>query len=178
MKHVPESGFTLIELMMAVAIGIILMTMAVPSFQNIVVNNRLATKTNELVADIAMARSEAVKQGRSAYICRSTNQTSCVGSGSDWTSGWLVWVDTDANGSLSSSEIVRVHESVSGISMSAKMGTTDISSIQYTANGFRSTATTANIVFTMTATGCTQNQARTVTIIATGRPSVTTAACS
>lgn len=171
MKTNGQSGFTLIELMMAVAIGIILMTMAVPSFQSIVLNNRLATKANELIADLHYARSEAIKQGRTATMCISSNGTSCAGSGTNWAAGWLVWVDTDGNGSLASSEIVRVHEAVSGITLT---GSTH--QMQYKSTGFSNS--TSNVTFTLNASGCTGNQARTVTIIPTGRANVATAACS
>ncbi len=171
MHRTSHAGFTLIELMLAVALGIILMTMAVPSFTSIVLNNRLATKTNELIADLHFARTEAIKQGRTATVCRSTNGTSCAGSGQDWATGWLVWVDSDGNGTMASTEIVRVHEAVGAVTL-----TGSTFQMQYAASGFNNAAST--VTFTLNATGCTGNQARTVTIIPSGRSSVATSACA
>lgn len=174
----PQSGFTLIELMVALALGIILMTMAVPSFYSTIQNNRATTKANEFLADLYFTRSEAIKQARTATICRSTNGTACTGSGSAWETGWLVWVDGDGNGTMASTEIVRVHEALSNATLSGKLGGADAPSIQYLSSGFRAAAPAGNMTFTLTSTGCKGNQTRAITIIQSGRASVATAACA
>ena len=88
LRHVPLTGhgratlgMTLVELLVVVAIAAILATIAVPSLQSTVKMNRVDTASNQFVAMLALARSEAVKQGASITV-ESTSQTN------DWTLGW------------------------------------------------------------------------------------------
>ena len=55
-------GFTLIELLVTLAVAIIIMTIAVPSFQGLMTNSRLASDYNEILSGINLARSEAIKR--------------------------------------------------------------------------------------------------------------------
>jgi type IV fimbrial biogenesis protein FimT len=96
-------GFTLLELMVVVAIAAILMALALPSFQYTLRSNRIATTTNQFTAAINMARGEAIKNTLGAAICPSANGTAC---GVDWDAGWLVWVDKNRNGLLDVGENV------------------------------------------------------------------------
>ena len=85
-------GFTLIELMVTVAVAAILVAVAAPSFQAFFNRNRIATVTNDYIAAINYARSEAVKGGGNATLCMSNNNASCTGTG--WSNGWIVTVGT------------------------------------------------------------------------------------
>ncbi|MCP5158555.1 MAG: GspH/FimT family pseudopilin [Gammaproteobacteria bacterium] len=91
-----NSGFTLVELIVTLAIAAIVVTVGVPSFQAMMRNNRAATHTNEFMSALNLARSEAVKRGWRVVLCPSTNQTNCTGT--PWENGWIVFVDADANG--------------------------------------------------------------------------------
>jgi len=104
MKHKyfkTETGFTLIELMIAISMSIVVLTFAVPSFSSFIKNGRVTTYTNTLVTDVNFARQEAVTRGEKVILCRSANPTaaspSCGGNANNWSSGWLVFVDTDGN---------------------------------------------------------------------------------
>ncbi|MDR1887811.1 MAG: GspH/FimT family pseudopilin [Zoogloeaceae bacterium] len=61
-------GFTLIELMVAVALVAILLSLAVPSFRDTILKNRVSAATSDLVAALDMARSEAIKRGVEVYL--------------------------------------------------------------------------------------------------------------
>ena len=98
-----ENGFTLVELMITLVIAAILLTVAVPSFNTTIRDNRLITDANQLVSSLALARSEAVKHGRTATVCVSSDQATCTGE-TDWTLGWMAWVDVDGNGNLDAGE--------------------------------------------------------------------------
>jgi type IV fimbrial biogenesis protein FimT len=76
-----HSGFTLIELMVTVALAAILVTLAIPSFRTMVLDNRLVTAANAFVADANLARSEAIKRGTTVSI---------VANAGGWTNGWAV----------------------------------------------------------------------------------------
>ena len=96
-------GFTLLELMVTIAIAAILLAIALPSFQGSLRSNRVATATNELLASLSLARSEAVRNTRGAGVCTSADGAAC---GGDWNSGWLVWADTDGDGAVDAGETV------------------------------------------------------------------------
>lgn len=90
------AGFTLYELMIALAIGAILLTLAAPDMSDFVRNNRIVTVSNDFVANISVTRSEAIKRGVTVIMCRSANPTaanpSCGGTAAqDWSQGWLMY---------------------------------------------------------------------------------------
>lgn len=92
MRH---RGFSLIELMVVVAITAILLTIGLPSFQGSLRSNRVATTTNELMSSFALARSEAIRSPGGAAICATEDGTTCGGT---WNDGWMVWIDIDGDG--------------------------------------------------------------------------------
>ena len=79
-------GFTLIELMITVALAAVLMTLAAPSFVQYQRNSELTSLTNSLLAAINTAKSEAMKTGKNSFV---------VPKGSDWNSGWVVFIDVN-----------------------------------------------------------------------------------
>lgn len=90
-------GFTLVELMITLAVLAILVAVAFPSFRETLRSNRVATTSNELLASISLARSEAVRGTRGAGLCTSATGTSC---GGGWNDGWMVWTDVNGNGAF------------------------------------------------------------------------------
>jgi len=105
-------GFTLIELIITLIISAILLAIGVPSFNSFLKDNLLTTQINELVTSINLTRSEAIKRGFSATICKSNTGTSCTG---NWSDGWVVFDDQDADGTVDSGEtIIRVHSALQG----------------------------------------------------------------
>lgn len=92
-------GFTLVELMITLALVGVIAAFAVPSFGTMIANSRLATASNDVVGVLNYARSEAVKTGRSVIV----NPTD----GANWANGVSVWIDRNANGSMQDSEELR-----------------------------------------------------------------------
>jgi type IV fimbrial biogenesis protein FimT len=117
MKTLAQQGFTLVELLVTVAVAAAVLTAGVPSFSELVQNNRMTAHVNEFVADVNLARSEAIKRGETMVLCkRNSNATDCDDS-SEWVEGWLVFADENEDGSVSAGEdIVRVHGTLMGLS--------------------------------------------------------------
>lgn len=98
-------GFTLVELMVTLAVAAILVTMAVPGFTSLINSNRLGSSANQLVAAVQAARIEAVRRNARVIMCRSVDGATCAAAGDEWPA-WIVFVDTDADGNLDAGETV------------------------------------------------------------------------
>lgn len=92
-------GVTLVELIVALAIAAILMAIALPSFQGTLRSSRVAGATNQFIAAVVLARSEAIKNTRGAGVCASANGSTCQ-AGTDWGVGLMVWADVNGNGTF------------------------------------------------------------------------------
>lgn len=97
-------GFTLIELIVTMAIGILLMMIAVPSFTSFQRNAELTSATNTLLASINAARSEAMKVNANAMVVPTNN-------GTDWTTGWIVFVDNNRSQNYTSTDTLVLSQS-------------------------------------------------------------------
>jgi len=93
-----QTGVTMIELLIVLAIAAILTAMAAPSFSNFIANTRLSSTMSQLTADLNRARSEAIKRNQRVLLCiRNSTGTDCATTGTDWQDGWLVCYDTNSD---------------------------------------------------------------------------------
>lgn len=173
-----HGGFTLIELMVGISVLALIMAIAIPSFSNIVNNNRVVSGANNLVAALNFARSEAIKRGDSVTVCSSANGTSCAAS-TAWATGWIAFVDAaGTNGVVDAGDtVIQVWPAVD--SPLTFTGTRNF--IQYTSNGMPNpipTGTPAQETFTIQKPSCTGNKARQVAVTLTGRVASAPVACS
>jgi type IV fimbrial biogenesis protein FimT len=94
-----QTGFSLVELLVAIGIAAVLATVAAPSMVSLLDSVRLSSTTNLLYGDLNRARSDAIKRNQRVLICvRNTAGTGCSTTSTTWASGWLVCVDSDING--------------------------------------------------------------------------------
>jgi len=100
------AGFTMVEMLMTMAIAIIVLTIGVPSFRYVTNSNRIASELNGLLGDLQFARAEAIKEGTNVTVCASSNGTSCSNS-TAWQDGWIVYTN-------SSNTVWRVQSPFSG----------------------------------------------------------------
>jgi type IV fimbrial biogenesis protein FimT len=103
-------GFTVVELMVVVAIAAILASLAAPSFTRLIESNSLSSDVNTFLADMRFARNEAIKRGSLIIMCRSANpeavspaNPNCT-DGSDWKTGWIVFEDRNDTGTHTTDE--------------------------------------------------------------------------
>jgi len=103
-------GFTLVELMVSLAILAVLLAIAAPSYRDFVVDSRMKAEADEFLTMLVYARSEAVKRNGMVSTCSSGDGTGCAGSG-NWAQGWIVFIDLDGDGAFDSGSdtILRVH---------------------------------------------------------------------
>jgi type IV fimbrial biogenesis protein FimT len=148
-----EQGFTLVELMVTLAVVAILLGLAIPSFNDAILGTKLSTYANSLVASANVARSEAIKRNAAVTMCVSTDGASCASG--NWDQGWIVLAGTEV--------IIRQDAAATGFRLT---GTASTLTFQATGVG----ATVATIT-ACRATPSAGNQERVVSISATGRTS-------
>lgn len=90
MSTIAHKGFTLIELIIALAIAGILIGVGVPSFMGAIKNSCTSSDYNSVVGALVLARSESVKSARRVTVCPRSSDTAC---GTDWNNGILVFQD-------------------------------------------------------------------------------------
>jgi len=154
-----NSGFTLLELIITVALIAIFTTFAIPSITTFTKNDRLTTNINTLVGHLSLARSESVKRSQQVSICASTDNASC---GGNWEDGWLVYADTNNDGSLNGTdEILRVQQALgSGNNITTAIG----GQVTYDNRGFATA--TGSLLLCDDRSG---DFGKTITITSTGR---------
>lgn len=86
-RRIPQRGFTLIELMVAIAVLAVILLLAVPGFRQMLEAQRLRATTFDMMTDLTLARSEALKRGKDVTLKPVT-----VG---NWVDGWRVLVGTE-----------------------------------------------------------------------------------
>lgn len=160
-----QRGFTLIELMVTIAVMAVLLGIAIPSFTDVTLGSKLRSQANDLVAGATLARSEAIKRNQTVTFCASANGATCVASGG-WQQGWIV--------RSSGGTVIMAHPAVA----SGFLITGSVHSITFQPTGVGATQTALTVC---RATPSMGSQERVVTISLTGRTSVTkttTASCS
>jgi type IV fimbrial biogenesis protein FimT len=86
-KRTTSRGFTLIELMITLVILAIVITVGIPSLSDFVAAQRVRTIASDIMADMAYARAEAIKESRVAIMAPIN--------AADWKDGWRICIDLD-----------------------------------------------------------------------------------
>ena len=174
MKHycARELGFTLIELMVTLAIAAILMVVAVPSMTAYKRNAELTSATTTLLAALNSARGEAMKRGMSAMVVPTSN-------GTNWNTGWVVFVDKNRTQvyDASADQTVLSQEALPSYFNITGNGTANTSSpyIMFDASGYSKTKSGGfgALTFTLTRTDLSSaqllEQTRRIIVASTGR---------
>ncbi|RLJ21524.1 exodeoxyribonuclease V subunit alpha [bacterium endosymbiont of Escarpia laminata] len=169
-------GFTLIELMVTLAAGVILLAVGIPAFTTMMANNQSAAYANDLVMALNLARSEAVKRKVPIAVCARKADSDDECDGNNWQNGWLLFTDINTDGDYTLADdgpLLRVWGAPGGTM--TVLAAPDF--VRFTVNGELDNVAPPLSIDTELA-HCTGQQGRAFTITATGYVSVLRAACN
>jgi type IV fimbrial biogenesis protein FimT len=165
-------GMTLIELIVAMLVLAILMSIGIPSFREFAGNSRSGAAASSLISSLNLARSEALKRSSLVSVCPSVNQADCVDA-LDWSTGWLVFADPNGNGEVDANELLQISSPLQG-------GTQAMSTAEratYNTMGMAQIAGAGSVTFTVYQPGCAGPQGRQMVLTLTGALQTTKIAC-
>lgn len=99
-EYTCKRGFTLVELLVVLAVAAILLGIAVPGFEYLIREYRAERLMDAYLHALRVARSEAMTAHVPTAVCQSAGLIKCT-QGQDWSSGWLVFQDLDGDGQCS-----------------------------------------------------------------------------
>ncbi|MCF6252210.1 MAG: GspH/FimT family pseudopilin [Methylococcaceae bacterium] len=165
-----NKGFSLIELMITIAIAAIVMGIGIPGFVQVIKNNRLATNANELISSINLSRSEAIKRNVRVFVERKG------GTSSNWDNGWNVFIDLNSDNTYNSGTdtLLKTYPALSN-SYTLRTGANYANWISFLPSGLiNSSSGTNNDSFRLCATAGDTVNSRKITINTVGRARIST----
>jgi type IV fimbrial biogenesis protein FimT len=158
-----QRGFTLIELMLVIAIAAILCAVSFPSFSSVIASSRSRTASNALITGLNLARSTAVSRQGDVVMCPSSDANHCDAT-TWWQYGWIVFQDLNHNSQRDAGEpVLTVAQLQTGIAIATTAGREHVT---YRGEG---TSSGTNLTFTL----CDRRgpkHASTVVVSNPGRP--------
>lgn len=171
-------GFTLIELMVTLAVAAIVLSIAVPSFQTQVRNNQSIALGEDFASAINLVRSEAVKRAGRVSLCASKDGATCSG---DWTDGFIAFVDTATTDKAATPGVGLVLRAWAAQDpnavISVKAGSAATSFIRYTGLGTLARVADEPLVIQAQLKKCKGKAARQINIGLSGLVSVSSIVC-
>lgn len=141
-----QPGFTLIELMFTIVVLGVLLGFGIPNFREFMMNGRMTNAANDLLGDLNLARSEAVKRRAQVTVCGTNGSATpgCSSSGSEF-SAWLVFVDTNGDNAFQNAEqVLRQHDRVASTVTGTATGNLYVS---YRHTGFSTSTSASQVIF-------------------------------
>ncbi|MEH6616960.1 MAG: GspH/FimT family pseudopilin [Porticoccus sp.] len=98
---IKNEGFTLIELMITVALVAILLALSAPYFRETITSNKIGAEANNLMASFNLARSTAARLNQPVALCKSADGVDCT-TDDNWEQGWITFNDLNMDGAVDS----------------------------------------------------------------------------
>lgn len=128
-----QGGMSMVELLFALSLLMMTLLVAIPGFAALRERNLVAAVNNELMASLALARSEAVRQRVETVVCPMVEAGAGCRSDGAWHNGWVVFVDPNRNGRLDDGEPVLIERGpLDGLTLSSGRGRPRV---RYASNG-------------------------------------------
>ncbi len=164
-----QMGFTLIELMITVTIAGVILTLALPAFNQFLQNNRTTSQVNDFIAVMSLARSEAIGRNRQVQI---------IANGGVWTDGWIIMADVDRNESFGDADdqLIQSYEAMDRATL-----TSAVTEITFRSNGLIIPEDPDNpndpVLMNLVAANCEGENDRLIEISMTGKVNITRNTC-
>ena len=142
------NGFTLVELLVTIAIAAVLLMIAAPSARDALAGRAVASQAGELLDAMHFARAEAIKRSAQVTICKSAGGAAptCSTSSADNWHYWIVFADYNGDGAQGAGEPgLRVQNAPQG-NVNGPVATPGIDFVRFQANGLAIPSTAGNVV--------------------------------
>jgi type IV fimbrial biogenesis protein FimT len=157
-RRLTSHGFTLIEIIVTIALVAVLSGLAGPAFREYLGNQRIKSASFDLMSAISFARSEAIKRNADVRLCASST---------NWAAGWSVKIGAaDCSGTT----VLRTQDAYNGIVIEGSSTT-----LSYSNDGRPAASSTFDIKLPTTISGV---RCRRVTTDLIGTPRSVDLACS
>ena len=100
-----SAAFTLVELIIALAIASLLLAMAGTAFHDWLASAQLANHAKHLAETMTRARTEAIRRGHRVNLCKTAGLRQCDNRGG-WSAGFIVFADINRDGQVGNDESV------------------------------------------------------------------------
>ncbi len=157
-------GFTVIELMITIVIAAVLLTVGVPSFNELIKQNNITTQTNTIIAALNYARNETITQNDDVTI------QPIIASSTDWTAGWQITADGNT---------LRFFDAIDDAALQLSHPDSDTTIVYRPDGSVKNDDASSNITLTLTPNECTtgEDDIRLVTVSLSGHPSISRVNC-
>lgn len=169
-------GFTLLEVLVTLAIAGILVAVGVPGLTTFIANNRMVSQVNSMVGMLNAARVEAIAQRRTVTVCGSADGVACNGT---WSANWIAFIDRNADGTINTSAppaatddvVIRVSPVQSPLTVALLSSDNAKTTVQFNSQGFSADGIGVTFRF---CDGRGNTYARGAILLASGRVAVAT----